>query len=347
MKMTKEKLRAEGRLVGSASRSKVIFAKLLLAIAIAVTLASVGRAKAQDWPVRSVTMVVPVAAGSSSDIIGRILAQRVSELLGQPVIVENAGGAGGTIGAHRVAVAAPDGYLFAIGNAGTHAVSQTLYKHPLYNPATDFAPVALVAEVPHVLLARKDLPASNLQEFIAYAKANQTKMQYGSPGAGSVNHLACALLNLSVGIDVTHIPYRTQIMPDLIAGRLDYWCPTTTVAIPQIGNQTVNALAILTMNRSPNLPDLPTAHEQGLTNFDAATWNAFFLPKGTPAAIVRKLNAATVKAMETPFVQQRLSDIGATIVEPERRSPAYLQKFVESEIAKWAGPIKASGLSMD
>jgi tripartite-type tricarboxylate transporter receptor subunit TctC len=152
---------------------------------------------------------------------------------------------------------------------------------------------------------------------------------------------------LSAGISVTHIPYRGQIMPDLIAGRIDYWCPTSTVAIPQIESQTVKALAILTKNRSPNLPALASAHEQGLTNFDAGTWNAFFLPKGTPPVIVQKLHDATVKAMETPSVQERLKEIGAIVVESERRSPEYLQKFVESEIEKWAGPIKANGLSVD
>ena len=321
--------------------------KLLVAVAMAATWASISDAKAQDWPTRPVTMVVPVAVGSSSDIVGRIMAQRLSEILGQPVIVENAGGAGGMTGAFRVARAPPDGHQFSIGNAGTHAINQRLYKNPLYNAATDFAPVVLIAEIPHVLLARKDLPAGNLPEFITYAKANQTKMQYGSPGAGSVNHLACALLNLSAGIDVVHIPYRGAIMPDLIAGRIDYWCPTSTVAIPQIASQTVNALAILTMNRSPNLPTLPSAHEQGVTNFAAGTWNAFFLPKDTPVAIVQKLHDATIKAMDTPSVQQRLKDIGATVVETERRSPEYLQKFVESEIEKWSAPIKASGLSMD
>jgi tripartite-type tricarboxylate transporter receptor subunit TctC len=321
--------------------------KLLLAAVIAAIGASSGRAQAQDWPARPVTMVVPVAVGSSSDVVGRILAQRLAEILGQPVIVENAGGAGGMTGAYRLARAAPDGYQFAIGNAGTHAISQRLYKHPLYNAATDFAAVALIAEVPHVLLAHRDVPVDNLAEFAAYAKANQSRMQYGSPGAGSVNHLACALLNLSVGIDVTHVPYRGPIMPDLIAGRIDYWCPTSTVAIPQLENRTVKALAILTKSRSPSLPGLASAHEQGLANFDASTWNAFFLPKGTPAAIVHRLNAATVEAMETQWVQQRLREIGATVVAPERRSPTYLQKFVESEIEKWPGPIKASGLSMD
>jgi tripartite-type tricarboxylate transporter receptor subunit TctC len=321
--------------------------KLLLAVAVAAAWASVGRAGAQEWPARPVTMVVPVAAGSLSDTVGRIMAQRLAELLGQPVIVENGGGAGGMTGASRVARAAPDGYQFTIGNAGTHAVNQTLYKNPLYNAATDFAPVALIAEVPNLLLARKDLPAGNLAEFVAYAKANQAKMQYGSPGAGSVNHLACALLDLSVGIEVTHIPYRTAIMPDLIAGRLDYWCPTITVAIPQIESHTVKALAILTRNRSPNLPALATAHEQGLADFDAGTWNALFLPKGTPADIVQKLNAATIETMNTPSVQERMKQIGADLAPPERRSSEYLGKLVESEIEKWAGPIKASGVTAD
>ena len=320
---------------------------LLLAFALAAAAASVERANAQDWPARPLTMVVPVAAGSSSDVVGRIVAQRISERLGQPVIVENSGGAGGMTGAYRVARAAPDGYTLVIGNAGTHAVNQTLYKHPLYNAETDFAPVALVAEVPHVLLARKDLPATNLAEFTAYAKANQAKMQFGSPGAGSVNHLACALLNLSARIEVTHIPYRGPIMPDLIAGRIDYWCPTVTVAIPQLNNQTVRALAILTIKRSPNLPDLSSAHEQGLVDFNANTWNALFLPKGTPATIVRKLNAAAVAAMETPSVEQRLREVGAIVVGPDRGSPEYLQTFVAREIRKWSGPIKASGLSIE
>ena len=160
---------------------------------------------AQDWPTRPVTMVVPFAAGGASDVIGRILSPHLSEILRQQVIIENIGGAGGMIGAQRVAKAAPDGYQFVLGNAGTHAQNQTLYKHPLYNAATDFAPVALIAEQPIVLIARKDLPANNLQEFIAYAKANQAKMQYGSAGAGTAVHLACALLNAAIGVDVTHV----------------------------------------------------------------------------------------------------------------------------------------------
>jgi tripartite-type tricarboxylate transporter receptor subunit TctC len=304
-------------------------------------------AAAQDWPARPMTMVVSFAAGGGADVMGRILAQRLSELLGQPVIVENIGGAGGMTGTYRVARAAPDGYQFALGSVGTHAYNQTLYKKPLYNAATDFAPVALIAETPQVLVTRKDFPAGNLPDFIAYARANQAKMQYGSAGTGSPTHLACALLNTVIGIDVTHVPYRgaAPTMQDLIAGRIDYQCPNTTVALPQIESRTIKAIAILTPDRLPMPPDLASADEQGLTDFEASIWYAFFLPKGTPVAVVGKLHDAAVATMETPSVRERLKEIGATVVVPERRSPEYLQRFVESEIAKWAVPIKAANIT--
>jgi tripartite-type tricarboxylate transporter receptor subunit TctC len=304
-------------------------------------------AAAQEWPLRPATMVVPFAAGGGADVMGRILAQRLSELLHQQVIVENVGGAGGMTGIARVARAAPDGYQIALGSVGTHAYNQTLYKKPLYNAAIDFAPVALLAETPQVLVARKDLPAGNLREFIAHAKANQAIMQYGSAGTGSPTHLACSLLNAVIGVEVTHIPYRgaAPTMQDLIAGRIDYQCPNTTVALPQIESGTLKPIAILTRDRSPILPDLASAYEQGLTDFEASIWYALFLPKGTPPGIVRKLHDAAVATVETPSVRERLKDIGATVVAPERRSPDYLQKFVESEIAKWAIPIKAANIT--
>ena len=306
-------------------------------------------AAAQDWPTRPVTMVIPFAAGGALDILGRILGPGLSDGLGRPIVIENVGGAGGMTGASRVAKAAPDGYQFVLGGASTHAVNQTLYKNPLYNAATDFAPVALIIEQPLLLIVRKDFPASNLAEFITYAKANQAKMQYGSGGAGSTPHLACALLNATIGVSITHVPYRGTgpATQDLIAGRIDYLCPLGATAIPQILSDQVKAIAILSKERSPLLPDLASAHEQGLADFDASTWNAAFLPKGTPASIVQKLHAATVATMDTPSVQERLKDIGATVVPPERRSPDYLQTFVESEIAKWAVSIKAAGISAD
>jgi tripartite-type tricarboxylate transporter receptor subunit TctC len=306
-------------------------------------------AAGQSWPTRPVTMVVPFAAGGPADTVGRILALRLSELLGQQVIVENVGGAGGMAGTSRVAKAAPNGYQLVLGNVGTHAANQTFYKHPPYNAATDFAPVMLVAETPLVLLARKDLPADNLPDFITYARANQAKMQYGSGGTGSASHLACMLVNAAIEVNVTHVPYRgaAPAMQDLIAGRIDYQCPDTPIAISQIESKTVKAIAILTRDRSPSLTALASAHEQGLTDFAASNWFAVFLPRGTDAAIVQKLHDATVATINTPAVQLRMHEIGADLVAPERRTPDYLQHFVENEIEKWAVPIRASGISMD
>ncbi|HEY3639754.1 MAG TPA: tripartite tricarboxylate transporter substrate binding protein [Xanthobacteraceae bacterium] len=322
---------------------------LLAVITLAVPLPSAGPAAAQSWPTPPVSMVVPFAPGGSVDVMGRILAARLSEVLGQQVIVENIPGAGGMLGSARVAKAMPDGHEFVLGIAGTHAQNQTLYKHPLYDAATDFAPVALIAEQPTVLVTRKDLPPDSLPEFIAYAKANQAKMQYGSAGAGSANHLACVLLNADIGANVTHVPFRGggPAMQELLGGRIDYMCNILTTALPQIEAKTVKPIALLAARRSPILPSLASAGEQGLPNFDASTWYAVFLPKGTPAPIVHKLHDAIEATVSTAAVQERLKDIGADLVAPERRSPDYLAKFVVSEIARWAAPIKASGVSMD
>jgi tripartite-type tricarboxylate transporter receptor subunit TctC len=306
-------------------------------------------AQAQEWPTRPVTVVVTFAAGSSDDILARILSARLSEILGQQVVVENVGGAGGMTGVSRVARAAPDGYQVVLGNTGTFAANQTLYKNPLYNAVKDFAPVALVAEQPTLLVARKDLPVGNLQEFIAYAKANQAHMQFGSGGPGSATHLGCLLLNAKIGVATTHVPYRAAAtaLQDLIAGRIDYVCPIASTAIAQIEANQMKAIATLSKARSPVLPNLASAQEQGLAGFEAYIWNGIFLPKGTPAAVIQKLHDAVVATMDTPAVQERMSTIGAALVEPERRSGEYLAKFVAGEIEKWAGPIKAAGVSMD
>jgi tripartite-type tricarboxylate transporter receptor subunit TctC len=305
-------------------------------------------ALAQDWPTRPVTMVVPFAAGGAFDVLGRILAPRISEILGQQIVVENVAGAGGAIAAVRVAKAPADGYQFLLGDS-SFAYDPSLYKNPRYSPIADFAPVALIADQPAVLVVRKDLPVNDLPEFTAYAKANQAKMQYGSAGTGSPNQLACVLLNMAIGVNVTHIPYRggAQAMQDVIGGRIDYFCPIAGTAIPPVENRQVTAIAILTKNRSPSLPGLASAHEQGLLDFDASAWNAFFLPNATPAPIVQKLNRATIAAMAMPAVQARLSELGATIVAPQRRSPEYLKQFVASEIEKWAAPIRAANITVE
>ena len=321
----------------------------MLAVTLAASLQLVGPAAAQDWPTRPVTMVIAFPAGGDTDIFGRIFAPRLSELLGQPVIVENVVGEGVMGGAYRVAKAAPDGYEFMIGHLGTHAQYQTIYTHPFYDGATDFSPVALLVEQPQVLVTRKDFPAKDLSEFVAYAKTNQATMQFGSGGSNSPTYLNCLLFNTAIGVNVTHVPYRGSgpALQDLIAGRIDYMCAGLASVRRQIEGNQLGAVAILAKNRSPALPDVPSAHEQGLTDFETTIWFAFFLPKGTPDPIVQKLNDATVAAMNTSSVQQQFRELGVTVVAPERRSPEYLQKFVESEIEKWAPIIRRANIKAD
>ena len=328
------------------------FSMLAIALAAgAVVAAMAARAQApiQDWPTRPVTMLVPFAAGGPVDTLGRILAQHLAEVIGKQVVVENVSGAGGMTGSLRVSQAAPDGHTFVLGSIGTHALNQTLYKKPLYNASTDFAPVALIADVGLVLITRNDLAADSLQQFIAHARANQGKMQFASGGTGTSSHIGCVLLNQTIGVDITHVPYRGggPAMADLIAGRVDYICNIASTVGPALEARQVKAIAALTRARSPVLPDLPSAHEQGLENFDAYTWNAVFLPKGTSAAVVKRLNDAFVAVMDRSAFRERLHTLGLIVVAPERRSPAYLQKFVETEIEKWAVPIKASGIKND
>jgi tripartite-type tricarboxylate transporter receptor subunit TctC len=215
----------------------------LSAVLMAAGLQSGTPARAQEWPTRPLTMVVPFAAGGGADLLGRIIAPGMSEFLGEQVVVENVGGAGGVTGSYRVVKAPPDGYQFVLGSSGTHAQSQSLYKRPLYNAATDFAPVMLVIEQPIMLIARRDLPVANLAQFIAYTKANQERMQFASAGTGSAVHLACVLFNAAIGVHVTHIPYRGTgpAMQDLIGGRIDYQCPVASAVVPQVESNQVKA----------------------------------------------------------------------------------------------------------
>jgi len=323
--------------------------KLLFGMALAALASVAGPAAAQDYPNRPITMIIPFAAGGPTDVLGRIVGARMGEVLGQQVVIENVGGAGGMTGSARVAQSAPDGYTIALGTVGTHAQGQSLYKKPLYNAATDFTPVALIAEVPIVLIARKDFPANNLQEFVDYTKKNQDKITFGSAGTGSATHLGCVVLNTAMGTNITHVPYRGTgpAMQDLQGGRIDFLCEVVSTAKPQIDGGAVKAISILTKQRSPALPNVPTAAEQGLANVEAYTWNAIFLPKGAPDAIVKKLHDATLAAMHTPAVKERLEGLGAMIVPDDRATPQYLGNFVKSEIEKWAAPIKASGATAD
>jgi tripartite-type tricarboxylate transporter receptor subunit TctC len=322
--------------------------RITTALLAAVWLTLATGVEAQEWPTRPLTMINPFAAGGPNDVLARLFAQRLGEVLGQPVVLENIGGAGGMNGADRVAKAVPDGYTFLLGTVGTQAQNQTLFRKPAYNSTTDFAAVALMVEAPLVLIARKDLPVEGMKEFVAYAKANKDKMQFASAGTGSAIHLGCALVNMVAGLDIVHVPYRgaNPAMQDLMSGRVDYLCDIITTAKAQIDGGTVKPIAILTKARSPVLPNVPTAIEQGF-DVEAYTWNAFFLPKNTPDAIVQKLNRATVEAMKTPAVREKLESAGLVFVSDDRTTPDYLAQFVQSEIAKWAVPIKASGVSVD
>jgi tripartite-type tricarboxylate transporter receptor subunit TctC len=311
--------------------------------------AAVSAAHAQDYPTRPLTLVVPFSAGGGVDVSARIQGQRMGELLGQNIVIENIAAAGGMAGGARVAKSAPDGYTFEIGNVGTHAYNQTLYKHPLYNAVTDFTPVGLATESPRILVVRKDLPVNNLQELVAYIKAHEKDMQFGSAGVGSATHLPCVLFNLAIGVNPTHVPYRGEApaIQDMIGGRIDYMCATIQTGAAQANQGSVKPIAILGPNRVPIIPGVPTSGEQGLAGVESSAWNAFFLPKGASDAIVRKLNKAMSDSLDDPTLRKRLEELGLEIAPPERRTPEYLAKFVPEEIERWAKPIHASGVSGD
>jgi len=316
---------------------------------VAVLAAAYGAnpAAAQDWPTRPVTMVVPFPPGGGTDVLGRIVAQRMSEILGQQVIVENVGGAGGMIGSARVAHAPPDGYEFVVGSRAD-AINQTLYKHPLYDLKTDLVPVILVADQPMILIARKDLPVDGLQDFIAYVRKNQSTLRSGSAGVGSTGYVDCALFNQAIGVKVQDIPYRGggPALADLIGQQFDYFCTLSPTAVPPVQAGLVKAIAMLSRKRLPSLPDVRTTFEQGM-NFEASTWFAFFVPKGTPAAVIKKLHDATAAAINTPAVQERLAATGTFVVPPEHQTTEYLQSIIVPEIEKNGAPLKAAGMSIE
>lgn len=319
-----------------------------IALALAAVLAA-SAAAAQEYPSRPITLIVPFAAGGGVDVSARIQAQHMSELLGQPIVVENVGAAAGTTGALRVAKAAPDGYTMLIGNSGTQAYSQALSKKPPYNSVTDFQPIGLTTESPRILVARKDLPGDGLQDLIKYLKANEGKTQFGSAGVGSGTHLPCVLLTAAIKSNVTHVPYRGEgpAMQDVIAGRTDFMCATIQSGAAQARQNLVKGIAIMADKRSPIAPDLQTTGEQGLPGVEASVWNGFFVPKGTPEAIVKKLNKAMSDTVDDPAIQKRLEELGLEIVPPERRSPEYLAKFLPEDVQRWKKVVQDAGITTD
>jgi len=319
--------------------------KPMAAVLAALALLATG-ASAQDWPAKNVTLIVPFAAGGGIDASARVQALALAEVLGQGVIVENIGAAGGTVGTGRAAKAEPDGYTLLIGNSGTHAYAATLYRSLPYDPVKDFEPIGLTTDSPRILLTRKDLPVSNLKEFIAYTKANQEKMQYGSAGVGSGTHLPCTLLNTVMGVNVVHVPYRGAgpAMQDLVGGRLDYMCDTIQTGAEQARGGTVRGIAIMGPTRV-SIIDLPTTAEAGLDGVDATVWNGFFFPKGTPREIALKMNKALNTMIERPDVAKRMGELGLTILPPEQRTPEYLAAFLPKDIERWGKVIRDAGLA--
>ena len=320
----------------------------LAAASTLIALTAVAAAQ-ESWPSRPITLIVPFAPGGGVDSSARIQALAMGQALGQTIVIENVGAAAGTVGSGRVAKAAPDGYTFLIGNSGTQVYSQSLYKKKPYDAITDFEPIAMVTESPRLLVARKGLPVNNLQELIAYMKANQSKMQYGSAGVGSGTHLPCALLNFTLGVDITMVPYRGEnpSLQDVIADRIDYMCTTIQSGAVQAKQGTVKGIAVMAKNRAAIVPDIPTTGEQGLPGVEASVWNGFLFPKGTPKPIVDKMHQAMETMIAKPEIRQKMESLGLEILPPEQRTAEYMAAFLKEDIARWGKVIKAAGISVD
>ena len=302
----------------------------------------VAAAHAQDYPTRTITMIVPFAAGGPTDIIARIVTAEMAKTLGQTIVIENVVGAGGTTATTRAARAAPDGYTLITGHMGTHAAAVPLYRKLAYHPEKDFEPVALLAGTPILILAKKDFPAKDLKEFIAYVKANTDKMNMAHAGVGSVSYSSCELLSSVLDIKPTGVPFNGTgpAMNALVGGQVDYMCDQIVNAVPQINGGTIKAYAIATPERNASLPNLPTTTEAGLPKYQVSAWNAIFAPKGTPPAIVAKLNAAAAKALDDENVRKRLLDLGSDIPKKEGRTQAALAELVKAEVARWSAVLK-------
>jgi tripartite-type tricarboxylate transporter receptor subunit TctC len=318
----------------------------LLASSVLAALAGLGtitaQAQTQAYPTRSITMIVPFAAGGPTDVVARIVTAPMAQTLGQSIIIENVVGAGGTTATSRAARAANDGYTLITGHMGTHAAAVPLYPNLAYHPEKDFEPVALLAGTPILILARKDFPPKDLKEFIAYVKANVEKVNAAHAGVGSVSHVSCQLLNSMLDIKPTAVPFNGTgpAMNALVGGQVDYMCDQIVNAVPQINGGTIKAYAVATPGRNPALPDVPTTAEAGLPAFQAQAWNAIFAPKGTPAPVIARLNAAAVKALDDDGARKRLLDLGSVIPAAAERTPEALASLVKTEIAKWTPVLK-------
>lgn len=310
--------------------------------ALCLVFQSVSPGRAQDaWPSRNVTIIVPFTAGGTADLFARLLAGHMQQTFGQSFVVENRGGAGGNIGAAAVAKAPNDGYTLLLGTVSTHAINPTLYSNLNFDAAKDFQPVSLVARLPNMLVVKNSLPVTNVAEFVAYAKANPDKLNYGSSGVGTSIHLAAELFKIATGTKMTHVPYRSsnEIMQNLTGGHIDLAFDNITLAWPQAKAGTVRALGVTSPERSPTAPEVPPIADT-LKGFDATSWHGLFAPAGTPRPAVDKMAAEVKRILEMPDTVTKLTDIGAV---PSPMTPDQFTTFIAAERAKWAEVVKASG----
>jgi tripartite-type tricarboxylate transporter receptor subunit TctC len=319
----------------------------LLAAAGAAGLVGVAPAvKAQAYPTKPITVIVPFAAGGPTDALTRVLCQKMSEILGQQLIVENVGGAGGTIGVNKVAKAANDGYTLLFTHMGTLAVNIALYKSLPYDSQKDLEPIGLGGTNPMVLVAKKDLPAKTFAEFQAYVKANQKKVQYGMAGIGAASHLGGLMLNSMMKVDVLEIPYKGTgpALNDLVSGQFDYMVDQAVNVLAQISSGNIKALGVSTLKRLPQLPNVPTIDEAGLKGYEVTIWNGFFGPKGMSKDNIAKINDALVKTIADPGIVKRLTELAVDLPSKEEATPEALRTQLKASIDKWVPAVKAAGV---
>lgn len=318
-----------------------------LVLSLGLLAATAGTAaSAQSFPDRSITMIVPFAAGGSTDVVARIVAQKMSDDLGQQVIVQNVAGAGGNLGADNVARAAPDGYTILMGTVATHALNPLILKSTPYDPENDFAPISLLVVVPNVLVVNPELPAKNVQELIALLKADPEKYSYASSGNGTPLHLSGELFKSMAGVDMQHIPYKGAgpALNDVIGNQVPIMFDNLPSSSSHIKAGTLRALAVTTAERAPSFPDVPTIAESGISGYETYTWNALFAPANTPADAVSRLNASANKALTDPAVAERMKEFSATIVGS---TPEELGAHVKAELAKWKPVVDGAHIQME
>ena len=322
--------------------------KSLIGTSLGLFLIASGGAYAQSYPSKTVTIVVPFAVGGPNDILARIVADHMSRDLGKPVIIENAVGAGGTLGSARAAKAEPDGHTLLSGNLGSLAASYALYKKIAYDPR-EFAAVGMLAGTPNFLVVRKDFPAKTLAEFIAYARANPGKVTVGNAGLGSNAHLVCLYLENLASVKLRHVPYRGTgpAMSDLLGGQIDAMCDSAPNVVPQVQAGSVRALVIAQPKRIGAVPDVPSAPEAGLPDFNVVGWNALVAPPKTDKAVVARANKALMAALNDKDVRKRIEDIGAIPPQAPEESAEWMDQFLRAEVDQWGKVVRAAGVSVD